>query len=532
MDRNGYIQVENKADGTYLQVFKPEGNGKSISLDEVITYLNRKNVFCQNLIELRRVYEEALNGGSIRVSDEQTPPFSGWCEVVTQPDGMKLNILIYPPMVGMQDVDMNEVMSTLKQLKVKHGIQEQNLEEMINKKLYFTPIVAALGTDAIDGYDAELTYLFNTVKSTKPQVNDDGTVDFHKIANVNHVNEGDVVAEIKPEDPGIPGMNIYGVPIKPKKVYKKSFKYGNKLKVSDCGTQLISLVTGQVALEGDKIFVSDEYDVKSDVDISTGDIEFEGDVRVHGNVLAGYKITASGNVVVDGVVEGAEIIAGGNIILRRGIQGMSKGLLKADGNIVAMFIENARVCSGGNIDTDAILHSTVTARGSIEIHGKNGYLIGGTTRAGSILVAKYIGSEMGTTTVVGVGTDPELLASIEKLKQQIKKSTQDKEKLQQFVTMLRKKQEIEGKLDAEKTLFLQKSLKSVILLDQSLKEMAEQCRKDSEMVHEDSNARIKVTGSIYQGVKLEFGDICLFIRDKNDFCQYIKKDGEVTRIAL
>ena len=341
-----------------------------------------------------------------------------------------------------------------------------------------------------------------------------------------------MVAQIKPEYSGENGMDVYGNVIKPKKVYRKIFKYGRNLKVSDDGLQLISLVTGHVKLENDKVFVSDEYEISADVDTATGDVDFDGNVHIKGNVLAGFKVKASGNVVVDGVVEGAEITAGGNIILQRGIQGMNKGVLTAGGNIASNFIENARVIAGKDIDTDAIMHSKVTARGNIEIHGRNGYLIGGFVRAGNLISAKTIGSDMGTNTIIGVGSDPELLIELDNIMKQINKESKDKEQLSQLISLLRKKQDVEGKLEPEKIEMLQKAMKNMILLDNSINKMKSEYNAKSELLVENKDARIKVNGSIYPGVKIEIGDISFFIRDKNNFCQYVLKDGEVTRINL
>ncbi len=532
MNRNGFFQLENKDDGLYLNVYPAVEDGRGLTLEDVIVCLDKKNVAYANVVELRRAYETAYNGQPAKISDTVIVPYSGWCEYGTQNDGMKLQMVIYPGMKDMPEVTCEEIMSDLSHMKVKYGIDEEGIKELVENKAYFELKTIATGTDPVDGYDAVLKYNFNPELTAKPKVRDDGTVDFHQLDMINHVSEGDVVAQITPENPGTPGTNIYGAPVKPKKVYRKSFKYSRNLKVSDDGTQLITLVTGHVTLEGDKIFVSDEYEIKTDVDTTTGDIQYDGNVRIRGNVIAGFKVNATGNVTVDGVIEGAEIVAGGNIILQRGIQGMNKGILKADGNIAASFIENATVIAGGDIDTDAIMHSRVNARGSIEVHGKNGYLIGGMVRAGITLTAKTVGSDMGTTTVIGVGTDPELVSRIEQLRKDLTKTAQDKQKLAQIVELLRKKKEVEGKLDSVKTELMQKTMKNMILMEQSLKAMKEEYTKNSALAHENANARIKITGSIYPGVKIEFGDRSLFIRDKNDYCQYVKKGLDIVKINL
>ena len=52
-------------------------------------------------------------------------------------------------------------------------------------------------------------------------------------------------------------------------------KFGKNIRESEDKTQIFSNIDGHVRLEGDKIFVSDTYEVLGDVDASTGDIEYE-----------------------------------------------------------------------------------------------------------------------------------------------------------------------------------------------------------------------------------------------------------------
>ena len=531
MAHYGYFELENKSDGLYLKIVPADNGGNVPDFGELIRYCDAKNIQYESVVQLRTAFEAASTGELVRIGGNITP-FAGWCDYIISTDLMKVTAIMYPAVVGMPEVDVNEVMTDLKNRRIKFGIMNDNISSMINEKKYFIPIDISIGQAPIDGYDAELTYNFNTEISSKPQINDDGTVDFHKLDLINKVNEGDVVAQIKPEDPGKPGMDVHGSVIKPKKVYRKTFKYSKNLRVSEDGLKLISLVTGHVSLQDEKIFVSDEYEIATDVNNGTGDIDFDGNVHIRGNVLAGFKVKAGGNIVVDGVVEGAEITAGGDIILQRGIQGMNKGVLTAGGNIASNFIENATVKAGKDIDTDAIMHSKVTARGNIEVHGRNGYLIGGYVRAGNMITAKTIGSEMGTNTIVGVGTDPELVMQTDNLKKQITKSAKDKEQLSQVITMLRKKQELEGKLEPDKVEMLQKAMKNIILLENSIKEMKNEYGNLSALLVENDNARVKITGSIYPGTKIEIGDISFFVRDKNNFCQYVRKGAEITRINL
>lgn len=531
MNRNGYYKVSCDSTSTYLTYVPSEGTGTDIPLEKLIAYLDKKGVTYGNVTDLKRYAEEAKTGAKVKISDITVIPFAGWCEY-SNLKYITLSMTMYPPIDGFKKLTKEDVMSDLKNMKVCYGIDEKIIEQMIAEERYYENVLIAKALAPVEGKDAELNYKFNPELKATPTINEDGSVDFHQLDMINHVTEGDVVAEIIPEDPGKPGMNIMGVKIDQRKVHKKSFKFGRNLKVSDDGLQLITMVTGHVTLEGDKIFVSDEYDVRTDVDNSTGDITYNGNVRVRGSVRAGFKINATGNVTIDGVVEGAEIYAGGDIILARGILGMNKGILKAGGNIVSTYLENATASADKNLEADAILHSKVTVGGAIDVHGKNGYIIGGEVRAGSLIKAKNIGSSMGTNTVIAVGTNPELVSKINGYKQQIISLTQDRVKLNQIVELLKQKLAVDGKLDVAKLEYLQKSMNNINIIEEQLAEAKTQYSSLSALVCEDSDARIKIQGSIFPGVKMEFGDQSMFVRDKNDFCQYQKKGADIVRGSL
>ena len=101
------------------------------------------------------------------------------------------------------------------------------------------------------------------------------------------------------------------------------------------------------------------------------------------------------------------------------MNGMAKGILKAGGNIVAKFLENATVSAGGYVNTESILHSNVTASTEIQVTGKRGFITGGHVRAGQRIEVKTLGATLGAPTVVEVGVDPEKKAEYMKLQKEI-----------------------------------------------------------------------------------------------------------------
>ena len=79
---------------------------------------------------------------------------------------------------------------------------------------------------------------------------------------------------------------------------------------------------------------------------------------------------------------------------------------------------------------------------------------------------------------------------------------------------------------------LQKSTKNLILLEQTIKHDTEEYKKGQEELVEGVDARVKIKGSIYPGVKLSFGDTMYHIKDRNDYCQYAKQGADVVRLPL
>lgn len=524
----GYFQFESREDGLYITVFPPVNGEKAASVSEALYYIEKKKLLdCDP-----KVLNEVFKKGATTIATEKVSAINSFAmqefgDYRLSMDCMKLEAVFYPAFVDGEDLTFEEIKNDLFHIGIKNGIDDEAIKRFLEERRYFESYLIAEGKKPREGCDGSIEYKFNTELKPTPKMNEDGTVDFHTLENVNHVSVGDVVAVLNHEDRGDPGCDLLGRGVMPKKVKRVSFRNGNNMQVSEDGTQLVSKVNGHVTLEGDKIFVSDVFEVV-DVDASTGDIDYQGSVMIKGNVLAGFSVKAAGDVTVSGIVEGATIIAGGNITFNRGVQGMNKAVIKAGGNIVSKFIESAYlVQAGGTIETDSILHSKVNAKGSIVASGKNGLIVGGDVRSTVLIEAKNIGNEMGTTTVVGVGVDPAAKKRIDELKNSLQKLGENKIQLNQVLTALTKKQAAEGGLSQDKKELQQKTMRNMLMLERDLTEQKNEYEELKNQLSEDSNARIKVLKNIYVGTKLVFGDQSYFIKEKAGFCQYTKERAEI-----
>lgn len=529
----GFFSFSIKDDGLYCTVYPATATQMKPTMDDILYYADKVKIPECDLTIIRSLLESSneepatarVGGGRVFSSNE-------FGKYTIDTDSMTARAVFYPGFDGAGQLTEEEIQRDLANLGIKVGIKKEVIAEFVKERVYGKEYIVALGRPVREGRDGYITYNFEAELKPVPKIADDGTVDFKNIDNLNHVKKGDVVATITPEDRGNAGEDIYGRNVMPKRVRRVIFKHGKNLHISEDGLSLVSDVSGHVTLEGDKVFVSDVLTLVN-VDVASGNIDYEGNVDVSGNVAAGFSIKATGNVMVRGIVEGATIVAGGDITLVRGVQGMNKAVLIAGGNIVSKFIESAEsVTAGGNIESDSILHSKVVAQGKITVDGRNGLIIGGDVKATKFIEVKTIGNEMGTATTVGVGVDATLKKRVDVLKKEIEQQGNNKLQLDRMLTALRKKQEVDGRLEPDKQEMLQKTMRNLLLIEQTIVKDKKELDEIRAHLAEDSSAKIRVNNTAYVGTKLVFGDLMLFLKQKYDYCQFVKEGADIKSIPI
>lgn len=448
------------------------------------------------------------------------------------PDRLSAAGTFVPPAAGGTLLTKEDIIATMVKSGIKYGVKQETIDAFLANRDYGKRYILAEATRQEEGRNAEIIYHFNTNLSQKPKQNEDGSVDFHHLDMISEVRAGDVLAELIPAVQGKPGIDVCGGLLKPVKVKQRVLRHGKNIRLSEDGRMAYSEVNGHAMLvDQEQIFVSDTYEVPANVDTSTGDISYEGNVLVHGNVIMGYKVEAKGDIIVEGVVEGATLIAGGQILLKRGIQGMDRGILKAGGNVVSRFIESATVEAGGYISADAIMHSSVTAKGDITVDGRKGFITGGAIRSGTMVSAKTVGSTMGTTTVVEVGIDPAVVEEYHSMMEEQESNAAQIEKLMPLLAALVKRVRLGEKLPVEKVKQLTETNQTRERLTARNEEIKLRMTKLKEQIDNYEGGIVQVQGTIYPGCKLIISNATYYVKQEAVFCRFIKEEGEVKLTA-
>jgi hypothetical protein len=249
-------------------------------------------------------------------------------------------------------------------------------------------------------------------------------------------------------------------------------------------------------------------------------------VVIAGNVITGFTVKAVGNIEVHGVCEGAYLLTQADIVIGRGAQGMDRAKLEAGGSITAKFIEGCNVDAGGNIIADSILNCTVTCGEDVILSGKRGLLTGGKLIAGNKVIAKTIGSPMGTTTIIEVGNRPSAVLGLRDLNAEYDKLRKEFEKVDQAATLLTAQQK-KGTLTDDRKQLLIKMLNAKMTYREKLNNLQLQIDQLAQDITSNAGT-VSVSNVIQPGVRVTIGNAQLSIRDKMQNCTLRNNGDKIT----
>lgn len=433
-------------------------------------------------------------------------------------------------------VTKKELIELLQANGVVYGIKNQALEEFIREPGAYTerPILVAEGVRPTPGQDGYILHHFEAEgHNQKPLEQEDGSVDFKNLLTLNNVKKGQLLAERIPPKQGIAGTTVTGEEVEARDGREARWKIGRNVVLHEEKDKLYAAVDGLATVTSkEKLNVFSIYTVEGDVDYRVGNIDFVGTVVIRGNVLAGFKVRAAGDIRVIGSVEGAELEADGSIYIGSGIYASNKGYVKAGVHLHCTFMQDANVEAGEDIEvSQAILHSKVKAGRSVNCTAGRGLIIGGSIQAGEWIAANTIGNPTNTVTVLEVGVAPELRnelqelnASVKSLSEHLKKTEQALHFLDQMAaagTITPERQELRTKLMSTKRATeseLETAKARILELESSLADI--------------NKAQVFVNRNVYPGTRIVIGRYTRFVKDATTRVRFELERGEVVMNSI
>jgi uncharacterized protein (DUF342 family) len=376
------------------------------------------------------------------------------------------------------------------------------------------------------------------VKDTRPQINDDGSVDYHEIGSFITVNAGDLLMRRTPPTKGTNGIDIYGkiIPAKP----GKDIPYANHLTGAEVDKSdrnlLIASTGGQPQIVDHGMTVSPVINLK-DVDLSTGNIDFDGTVNIKGDVVEGMKIYATGDIIVNGMMEGADLQAGGNIIISKGVIGRGElrtdngepghgiAILKSEGSIEARFIENAIVHADENVTAgELVSHCEISALNQVLVGkkgAKKGHILGGITKAVVAVEAQVLGSQSNVKTIIEVGNNPELHERTLQVEQSYNEKLEEQQKLGTLIHRLKEQ------TDAKSQAIMARALSTLKKINEDLATITEEKLQLEKQDNLTESAKVTVRKHAFPGVSITIGKNTYTVNDRTEAGSFVLEDKTV-----
>lgn len=530
--KRSYVQLLVKEDGTYLKLVPNVCKESAITIDEIYEYLHLVHVNNYDKTAVVNLVQQEYSEAMVKILNEPIPPVDGTMQVHISADELEATAIFYPPSNEGKELTKERVYDLLGQVGVHKHILDPVITMVQEEQVYNVKVCIARGIQPVSGYSGSIEYKFERDLASLPKINEDGTVDYRHLDMIRHVEEGELIASILPGVPGKEGESVTGKVISPGKVKQPVLKYGKNIRISEDGNHLYAETSGHVYEINGKVYVSNMYEVPGDVNAATGNIDFNGDIIVKGNVVSGYCLRATGQIIIEGVAEAATLLADGPIVIKGGIQGMNKGVIRSGANITTKFIENAVVQAEDSVYAEAIMHSKVTAKYQVEALGKKGLIVGSEVHAGEKVSFKIAGSDLGAFTQIEVGMDPDVMEKYRNCIQESKKCVEEHQSLKQI--LIASKQKLEKgmtlsqiQLDTVRNIALR--MKSI---EKQVREAVRTRDEIGEMILQCSQGCVVAKDKIYQGVKVVIGGVTMIASKNLSHCKLIKKDGDIEVIPM
>jgi hypothetical protein len=356
-------------------------------------------------------------------------------------------------------------------------------------------------------------------------------VDYWSVRAIEIVEEGQLIATYIDPVEGHNGLTVTGQLLTAKKGRPAPPLTGKGFERSADNRTYHASITGKIELKNERIMILPVYEVSGDVDMTTGNIDFRGDVIIHGNVAPGAIIKATGSVTVDGTAESCTIEAGKQIILRGGLLGGYKGILKCKGNIIAKFMEYATVEAEGMIELTSALNCKITSYDRVLVTGKTANVVGGSIYGASGVEAYSLGTQAEVRTTVSAGVSHALMAEATELRESVSSLSELIEKIN---TGLKQFEE----MAAENHVDVSRDERRIALLRARIAKQAElaKCREElgrvESIMERSRDASIRVTKNVYPGVSVEINGFTNNIKEEQASVEFREKQGSVIMLGM
>lgn len=475
-------------------------------------------IYDHALVELIKRYNSATQEFVYEIGEQRDGTFI----IRNTPDNIEAYLTLTRPYGG-KSVRLEQVHQTMRERGVVYGVLTDEIEAAVAAG-EASDLLIARGIPFEPGTDAELVSLIPEMRDRQPQLLDNDTVDYRNTGEITSVRAGAPLMRRIPAVPGKPGMNLMGKEVPPPPA--KDLQFAQNLEGTAFAPEdpdlLIAAIDGQPVLVPNGVVVEPVIKVNT-VDLSTGNISFKGSIDIAGDVILGMTVRATGDISVGGVVEGAILEAEGDIVVRGGIigpgetrdakenSGHESALVRAKGNVEALFVENSHVEAGGMIQIEGFAMQSKLVAGTQVVVGQEGttkgHIIGGSCQAVSRVQAVTLGSHAGVHTTVSVGVNPHVKEKLSTVKLKLTETERELEELAKKLDYFASAPQRSTSEQIKETRQARDKLAT------ALSELKGEKKRLEKRLEQATDAHIRVERTVLSGVVISIGTRTLEVKD-------------------
>lgn len=439
--------------------------------------------------------------------------------------------LTLPKLPDNENYTLNEVTTLLEKSGVRYGVDFDVIETMIENRLFGREMLIAEGEEAVDGIDGYYDFNFDSNFSRKPKINEDGSVDYWSVHLIELVEEGQLLATYHEPVDCKNGMDVKGKPLMAKRGRPQLPLVGRGFERGADGKTYYATISGKIEKQKNRIIILPVYEIYGDAGLSVGNIDFKGDVIIHGNVKPGCRIRATSSITIDGTAEACFLEAGKDIILRGGMIGGEKAIIKTKGNLFAKFIEYSTVEAEGFIEADSALNSTIVSYDRVVFNAGTSSVIGGSVYGCSGIEAKNIGNDTEIKTELFVGVHKKIRQKVFFVQKELDEAKDMIYKIDIGLKQLEEVAELEN-------IDLSNDERKMSLLRTKIAKQAEISIKEQEVTHlleiidKSESATVKALKNVYGGVEVSINDSKAVVSRRQQMVEFIERNGKVVMMSI
>lgn len=322
-----------------------------------------------------------------------------------------------PMLKGIAPESIEELLYlSLEEERITYGVRKHQISRLSKNPIFGMPLLVAEGKMPQEGKEGAIHFNFDTNMSIRPTNRNDYSVDVDKPGFVQVVKSGALLCTSTKTSTDYTGVSVRGNKIYPKTGGVDDVKAGDNVQLVADGRRWYAVEDGEIVYQNGILSVYPILKV-DEVDVESGNINFNGSVYIKGSVNEGATVEASGNIVIGGGISNCNIKAGGHLVVGSGAKGGENYFVTVGGSFRTPFIEYLNVKAQGDIYTDVILGGNIHCDGAVFAVGKRGRIAGAHLKAREI-TAEEIGNSAGAKTTLEIIAMKELEEKIHSLRQE------------------------------------------------------------------------------------------------------------------